>query len=145
VIMDYIPKFSRISLERLETCEYELRMLFSVVIEVIDCTILCGRREKAEQNKLFEAGHSRCKWPHSSHNVLLPAFSSAIDVAPYYIEKPHVRWDKKSLWRWYFFGGIVLGIASEMGISIRWGGDWDRDTYVKDQKFNDLPHFELIL
>jgi len=31
-----------------------------------------------------------------------------------------------------------------MDISIRWGGDWNMDTYVKDQRFNDLPHFELV-
>ena len=138
-----MAKFSRRSLERLGTCKEDLRELFSIVIEVIDCTILCGIREKEEQNQMFQAGRSRCIWPDSKHNAILPELSSAIDVAPYYIKEPHIRWDKKSLYRWYFFGGIILGIASELNISIRWGGDWDRDTYVRDQKFNDLPHFEL--
>ena len=36
-----------------------------------------------------------------------------------------------------------MGIANRLEIPIRWGGDWDMDTYVKDQKFKDLPHFEL--
>ena len=139
-----MAKFSRRSFERLETCQNDLQALFRRVIEVIDCTILCGRREEAEQNRLFKLGNSRCEWPDSSHNAPLSALSAAIDVAPYYADEPHIRWDKTSLWRWYFFGGIVLGVAKEMGISIRWGGDWDRDTYVKDQKFNDLPHFELF-
>ena len=69
----------------------------------------------------------------------------AIDAGPYYIELPHIRWDEKSLPRWYYFGGIVVDIARWKKIPIRWGGDWDMDTYVKDQSFNDLPHFELIL
>jgi peptidoglycan L-alanyl-D-glutamate endopeptidase CwlK len=139
-----LAKFSRSSREKLETCGYDLQVLFRRVIEIIDCTVLCGRRGEEEQNQAFEAGKSRCKWPESKHNAEAPVLSPAIDVAPYYVEKPHIRWDKKSLWRWYFFGGIVLGIADTLQISIRWGGDWDRDTYVRDQKFNDLPHFELF-
>jgi len=137
-------KFSQRSLERLETCEYDLQRLFKRVIEIIDCSILCGRREEEEQNQLFEDGHSRVKWPDSSHNAVAPELSQAIDAAPYYKERPHIRWDKKSLWRWYFFAGIVRGIAEEMNIPIRQGCDWDRDTYVRDQRFNDLPHTELL-
>jgi len=138
-----MAKFGRTSRARLETCEYKLQTLFLRVVQIIDCSVLCGRRGKAPQNRAFDLGKSRCKWPNSNHNVILPTLSPAIDVGPYYIEEPHIRWNKKSLWRWYFFGGIVKGVAAEMGISIRWGGDWDRDTYVRDQKFNDLPHFEL--
>ena len=37
-----------------------------------------------------------------------------------------------------------MGVASQMGIKIRWGGDWDRDTDLSDNRFNDLPHFELM-
>jgi len=139
-------KFSKRSLQRLETCQPGLQILFERVIKVIDCTVICGQREKKEQDALFESGHSRCKWPDSKHNVLSPsALSSAIDVAPYYKEKPHIRWDKQSLWRWYFFNGIILGIAKELKIPIRQGCDWDRDSYVRDQTFNDLPHIELFM
>ena len=28
-------------------------------------------------------------------------------------------------------------------LKIRWGGDWDMDTQTKDNKFDDLVHFEL--
>lgn len=141
-------KFSKRSLQRLETCQPGLQILFNKVIKVIDCTVICGRRAKKEQNLLFDADlpRTRCKWPHSKHNVLSPtALSQAIDVAPYYKERPHIRWDKKSLWRWYFFNGIVRGIAEELNIPIRQGCDWDRDSYVRDQKFNDLPHTELFI
>ena len=30
-----------------------------------------------------------------------------------------------------------------MDINLRWGGDWDQDTEVKDNRFDDLGHFEL--
>jgi peptidoglycan L-alanyl-D-glutamate endopeptidase CwlK len=36
----------------------------------------------------------------------------------------------------------VLGIAQSMGINLRWGGDWDKDWEVQDNKFDDFPHFE---
>ncbi len=26
----------------------------------------------------------------------------------------------------------------------RWGGDWDRDGQLKDHRFIDYPHFELV-
>jgi hypothetical protein len=29
-------------------------------------------------------------------------------------------------------------------LKLRWGGDWDMDTEVKDNKFDDLVHFELV-
>ena len=40
--------------------------------------------------------------------------------------------------------GLVLGIAAVFGIKIRWGGDWDSDNDLNDQKFMDLAHFEEI-
>jgi len=137
-----MPRYSKQSLERLETCEDAIQRLFNAFILEFDCTILCGHRTASEQSIVFAAGHSRCEWPDSEHNNFP---STAIDVAPYYIEKPHTRWDKGALYRWYYFGGRVIQLASKMNIPIRWGGDWDMDTYVKDQRFNDLPHFELIL
>ena len=45
--------------------------------------------------------------------------------------------------RFHYFSGYVLGIASQMGLNIRWGGDWDQDTQTKDNKFDDLVHFEI--
>ena len=138
-----MAKYSRRSLERLWTCVPELIMLFDRVILTIDCTILCGHRTEEEQNALFYADPpvTRCKWPDSEHNAVV---SNAVDVAPYYARKPHVRWSKQSLRRWYFFGGIVLQAAIDLGLSVRWGGDWDGDTYVRDQTFNDLPHWQVI-
>lgn len=30
-----------------------------------------------------------------------------------------------------------------MGVTLRWGGDWDSDTEVNDNSFDDLVHFEI--
>ncbi len=74
------------------------------------------------------------EYPHGKHNRKP---SEAIDAAPYPID-----WD--DLNRFYYFAGYVKGIANEMGIKIRWGGDWDGDTILDDQTFMDLPHFEIL-
>ena len=55
--------------------------------------------------------------------------------------KNSIDWDDRE--RFTLFAGFVLGIAKSMGINLRWGGDWDQDWTVKDNKFDDFPHFEL--
>lgn len=136
-----MPEFGKTSKKKLEDAHPLQQALWSEVIKVIDCTIIETFRDKVRQDRLFDQGKSRVKWPNGKHNSLP---SIAVDVAPYYIDSPHVRWNKESLYRWYYFAGIVKGIAVKMNIPIRWGGDWDMDTYVRDQRFNDLPHFELV-
>jgi peptidoglycan L-alanyl-D-glutamate endopeptidase CwlK len=128
-----MPHFSERSLKKLETCDPELRCLFKEVIQHFDCSILCGHRGREEQDEAYHSKRSKKPWPESKHNRFP---SIAIDAAPYPID-----WKDKE--RFYYFAGVVKGIALKMGIDIRWGGDWDSDTEVDDQDFNDLPHFEL--
>ena len=128
-----MPKFSRKSLSKLETCDKRLQDLFLRVVKKFDCTILEGHRSKDRQNKLFDEGKSKLKYPKGKHNSLP---SKAVDVAPYPID-----WNDRE--RFTYFAGYVVGIAYQMGLKIRWGGDWDMDTQVKDNNFDDLPHFEI--
>lgn len=128
-----MPKFSKSSLEKLEKCDGRLRDLFLDVVEKYDCTVLCGHRDKLEQNQAFAAGRSKVEWPKSKHNQLP---SRAVDVAPYPID-----WANKEAF--YHFAGYVRALAESKGISIRWGGDWNGNFDLKDQNFFDLPHFEL--
>ena len=136
-----MPAYSKKSIRMLQTCHPDLQTLFNEVIKHFDCTIIDGHRGMLRQNYLYFKKKSRAKWPNSSHNATP---SDAVDVAPYYSLKPHIRWGGQSLKRWYYFAGIVKGIALEMQIPVRWGGDWDSDTYIRDQEFNDLAHWELV-
>ena len=128
-----MPKFSKRSGGKLETCHADLQKVFNEVIKRFDCTVLEGTRPKEKQNEYYRTGKSKLKYPKSKHNSNP---SRAVDVAPYPID-----WKDKE--RFYFFAGYVKGVASQMGIELRWGGDWDGDTQVHDQTFMDLPHFEL--
>ena len=133
-----MPSYSARSRERLEMCHPDLQFLFNRVIECFDCSILAGHRGAAQQEMLFRTGKTKVRWPESKHNS---EPSLAVDVAPYPVDW-NLR-DPQALKRWYYFGGLVMGLAQAFGIRLRWGGDWDRDSEFDDQTFNDLPHFEL--
>lgn len=128
-----MPKFSQASKDRLETCHPDIQRVLNEVIQHIDFTVLEGHRGEEKQNAAFEAGKSKLRFPQSKHNNRP---SLAVDIAPYPIDWQDWR-------RFDLLAGYVLGIAAHMGITLRWGGDWDSDHDMKDQTFNDLPHFEL--
>ena len=136
--------FGRKSRERLNTCHGDLITLFTAVAEEIDCSVICGHRNEADQEKAFDSGHSKVHFPHGKHNSNP---SIAIDVAPYPID-----WNDMD--RFYWFAGWVLAKAEilrnvgEISHKIRWGGNWNGIKKgridFKANKFDDLPHFELI-
>lgn len=125
-----MPKFSTRSKSRLSTCNPLLQIICMDAIEIIDFTVLCGYRTEAEQNKAYDEGKSKLKFPKSRHNHLP---SLAIDLAPYFSEAPHIRWDDREAFA--HLAGIIKGIAHKRGIPITWGGSW--------KKFPDYPHYQL--
>jgi len=128
-----MPSFSDASKAKLKTCDTRLQRLFEQVVREFDCTILEGHRGQEAQDKAFSEGKSQIRWPNGKHNKVP---SLAVDVAPYPI-------DWKDRERFTYFAGYVKGIAFMLGVPIRWGGDWDQDTEVDDNTFDDLPHFEI--
>tara|TARA_Y100000310_G_C20336570_1_gene647808 strand:+ start:67 stop:474 length:408 start_codon:yes stop_codon:yes gene_type:complete len=131
-----MPSFSAISESRLATCHPNLQLVFNELITRFDHSILCGHRGMAAQNAAYHAVPqlSKVMWPAGKHNQTP---SLAVDAAPY----PVVWLDTR---RMAYFAGMVVELGHAMKIPIRWGGDWDRDTDLADQKFNDLVHFELV-
>ena len=128
-----MPKFGKKSKERLNTCNERLQKVFNEVIKHVDCSVLEGHREKDRQNKLYEEGKTKVKYPNGRHNRQP---SSAVDVTPYPVD-----WEDRE--RQTLFAGFVIGVASQMNINLRWGSDWDQDFQVVDNRFDDFPHFEL--
>ncbi|MBW3517460.1 M15 family peptidase [Shewanella sp. NKUCC01_JLK] len=140
-----MPKFSATSISRLNSCHPDLGVIFSEVIQSIDCSIFCGHRGQAEQDKAFANKLSQVQWPNSKHNS---SPSMAVDAGPYFAELKNTSWDDAKAFA--LFAGYVKRVAEEKlkaGLithRLRWGGDWDGDGRTLDQKFHDLPHFELI-
>ena len=125
--------FSPISSARLMTCDVSLRIVFEEVLKIFDCSILCGHRDQAEQERVFAEKLSKARWLESPHNFQ-PSF--AVDVVPHPVD-----WEDTE--RMAYFAGHVKGIASRLGIDLVWGRDWDADTNLNDQNFNDYPHYEI--
>jgi peptidoglycan L-alanyl-D-glutamate endopeptidase CwlK len=128
-----MPRFGKRSNQRLASCDTRLQEVFNEVIKTVDCAVLEGHRGKERQNKLLKEGKTKVAYPKGRHNA---SPSLAVDVAPYPID-----WNDRE--RFTLFAGYVLGVASRMGISIRWGGDWNMNFEVNDNKFDDFPHFEI--
>lgn len=135
-----MPQFSQQSTQKLASCHPDLQTLFNEVIKHFDCTVTEGFRDEAAQNAAYESGNTQLKWPDGNHNKYP---SMAVDVYPCPVDMNDIK-------RFYFFAGRVLGIADmlknqgKIMHSVRYGGDWNCDTRVKDNHFNDLVHFELV-
>ena len=149
-----MPQFSSSSMLQLHTCDERIIDLFDRVIVTYDCTIICGHRNEQKQNNAYNDKKSKVQWPNSPHNNTP---STGIDVAPYInggIPWPKTPYDWndtgernkyiKDMGQFYMFVGYVLGVAENMNIPIRSGADWDMDHDLRDNKFDDLVHFELI-
>jgi len=128
-----MPKFGKRSMQRLNTCDEDLIALFKEVVKYFDCSVLEGHRGEEKQNKYFNEGKSKVQYPKGRHNRKP---SNAVDVVPYPVD-----WEDRE--QMTYFAGFVKGVAYKMGIPIRWGGDWNNNNDLKDNNFDDLPHFEL--
>jgi peptidoglycan L-alanyl-D-glutamate endopeptidase CwlK len=128
-----MAKFGRKSKERLLTCHEDLQKVFNEVIKHVDCSVLAGHRDERTQDRLFEEGKTKVRYPMGRHNSKP---SRAVDVVPYPID-----WDDRE--RFHLFSGFVLGLARGMGVTLRWGGDWNMNFEVNDNNFDDFPHFEI--
>ena len=126
-------RFGKKSKERLSTCDERLQKVFNEVIKHVDCSVLEGYRDERRQEKLFAEGKTKVRYPLGRHNS---SPSRAVDITPY-----PVNWADRE--RQTLFAGFVLGMARSMGIKLRWGGDWNMNFDVKDNRFDDFPHFEL--
>jgi peptidoglycan L-alanyl-D-glutamate endopeptidase CwlK len=138
-----VASYSKKSEFELNTCHPKLQQVFRAVLEDgLDHSVSDGHREKEEQDEAVRTGHSTTPFPLSKHNKLP---SLAVDAMPYPVEWAALeRGDDLAVIKVGFFAGYVLGKAKSLGIKLRWGGDWDMDQDLRDQKFNDWPHFELV-
>jgi peptidoglycan L-alanyl-D-glutamate endopeptidase CwlK len=136
--------YSQTSLRHLESCHADIQLIWGELAKYVNCSVFCGHRNEQEQNEAFADKNSELQWPDSKHNSLP---SMAIDSGPYFPELRNTDWEDYKAFA--VFAGHVMLIARQLYDAgkithlVRWGGDWDMDGRTRDQKFNDLPHFEL--
>ena len=125
-----MPRFGRRSKQRLKGVDAKLVNVANELVKLMDVTVLEGLRSQERQNELVAQGKSKTKFGKHVQG-------KALDLAPYPID-----WEDRE--RFHYMGGMLRGIAHEMGVKIRWGGDWDSDGEIADNSFDDLVHVELI-
>ena len=124
-----MPKFGKRSKERLRGIDARLVSVLNELVKIMDVTIIEGLRSEQRQEKLLKAGSTKTKF--SKHIE-----GKAVDLAPYPID-----WEDRD--RFHYMGGMIRGIAKQLNVSVRWGGDWDSDGETKDNSFDDLVHVEI--
>ncbi len=130
-----MPRFGKKSRERLKGVDSRLINVLNEVVKYFDITVIEGLRSQERQNELVAQGKSKTKFGKHVEG-------KAVDIAPYPI-------DWKARDDFHYLGGFVLGVASKMGIDVRWGGDWSDSSLsknartTKDNNFDDLVHFEI--
>ena len=124
-----MPKFGKRSKERLRGIDARLVSVLNELVKIMDVTIIEGLRSEQRQEKLLKAGSTKTKF--SKHIE-----GKAVDLAPYPID-----WEDRD--RFHYMGGMIRGIAKQLNVNVRWGGDWDSDGETKDNRFDDLVHVEI--
>ncbi len=138
-----MARFGRSSKAILATVDPRLQRVFEAVVIHFDCKPLQGKRTVEEQQDLYAIGRTKSLGQSTVTNCdgikrkSRHQSGKAIDILPY-----PINWSDTKRMR--YFAGVVMTEARHMGIGLRWGGDWDGDTELSDNSFNDLPHFELI-
>lgn len=143
-----MPMFSKRSLEKLGSAHVDLQTLFKEVVKYFDCTVVEGFRNEADQNKAYEAGNSKLKWPNGNHNKNP---SLAGDVFPYPLNLSPKNAKEATIYKFrmcYFAGQVkamarILLTQGKISHDVIWGCDWDNDTEIADHEFLDFCHFEL--
>lgn len=135
-------KYSKKSLDKLNTCHPDIQKILKEAIKYYDITILEGVRTKERQEELVRTGMS--KTMDSKHLAQSDGHSHAVDCALWPID-----WNDRD--RFVFLQGYLKGLADSMKASgqithtLRLGVDWDSDGNIKEHSFFDGPHIELRL
>ena len=123
-------RFGRRSRKRLEGVDAKLVNVLNELIKIMYVTVIEGVRSEERQRELLKKGATKVKY--SKHMS-----GKAVDIAPYPID-----WEDRE--RFHYMGGMLRGIGQQLGIRVRWGGDWDSDGEIKDNNFDDLVHVEIL-
>lgn len=145
--------FGKTSQERLATVEKDLRNVCTLALckSPIDFMVLEGRRTVQRQHELYGQGRTAAQlqaagvdpkyakpsmpkvtWTLNSNHFT----GRAVDLVPYPVD-----WNDTS--KFDAIAKAMFAAAKDLGVTIRWGADWDRDGNPRERGESDSPHFEL--
>ncbi|MFA8450709.1 MAG: hypothetical protein ACEPOW_08445 [Bacteroidales bacterium] len=146
-------KFGKRSKQCLQGVHKDLQLIMEETIKVsqLDFGIHEGARTIEKQLEYFHSGKSKID-PRKKENLIHAKHvlyegrknAEAVDI---HISSKQYAWNTLHL---SFVAGSIIAIAEKLyqekktTHKIRWGGNWDRDKIIiEDQRFDDLPHFEI--
>ena len=79
-------------------------------------------------------------WTLTSNHFVNPktGYGHAVDLVPYPV-------DWETLSKFDAVQKAMFAAAKELGVTIRWGADWDQDGKPRERGESDSPHFEIKL
>lgn len=125
-------RWGKKSLENLSQAHTILQHLADKALDISkqDLKVICAFRGEAEQNKAYEEGKSKLKWPKSLHNSRP---SLAIDVVPLPLDWNNIAAFEEMVEcfeeAWYLLDKDIT-----KGWVLQCGADFS---------FNDYPHFQI--
>lgn len=129
------------SLKRLAGVHPNLVMVVHRALELsaVDFAVLEGVRTLTRQRELYAKGRTargpKVTWTMKSKHLT----GHAVDLVPWPVD-----WEGPA--RYPKFDAIsraMFAAASDLGVVIRWGADWDGDGNSRERGENDSPHWEL--
>lgn len=110
----------------------------------VDFKVIEGVRTKERQKVLYAQGRTApgpiVTWTLNSNHFVnkTTGFGHAVDLLP----EPY---DWKDLRQFDLMAEAMMEAAKELGVTIRWGADWDSDGKPREKGETDSPHFEIRL
>jgi len=127
--------------EILSMCHPALQAIVRWASEFVSLEVREGHRPGVRQRELFLQGKTKINYPPGGKHCRVPSEAADIYATPIPRDLNDPRWIRQL----YYMAGMLRGLAESQNVKIRWGGDWDRDGNTRDQTFNDLVHFEVLL
>jgi peptidoglycan L-alanyl-D-glutamate endopeptidase CwlK len=128
-----MPSFGSKSKAALAKCHPLLQDIANEAIKEIDFMVLDATRGRVAQERAFAGGQSKARFGQSAHNYV-PAIAFDLFPAPY-------DWNNTA--SFIALSKVIMRIAAEKKIPLRWGGDWNSDGSKTTSDAWDKPHYEL--
>lgn len=135
---------SKASLDKLQGVHPKLVDVVKRAIELTkqDFKVLEGVRTPERQKELYAQGRTKpgpkVTWTLASNHFVNPktGYGHAVDLVPYPV-------DWETLSKFDAIQKAMFAAAKELGVTIRWGANWNRNGKPREKGETDSPHFEL--
>lgn len=135
---------SKASLDKLQGVHPKLVDVVKRAIELTkqDFKVLEGVRTPERQKELYAQGRTKpgpkVTWTLTSNHFVNPktGYGHAVDLVPYPV-------DWETLSKFDAIQKAMFAAAKELGVTIRWGANWNRNGKPREKGETDSPHFEL--